>query len=284
MTEVEFHCKEGNYFTNGCLVRAFSYKEYSIQMHNHVFYEINIVLNGSGTHCIENGHVKAKRGDVFVIPPMVAHAYIDTENLEVYHIVIHKDFFRQSREESRAVPGFLQLMEIEPVLRSNIANANFLHLNSNQLFQFTNEIEFIDDKCMKNPGYHYLIKYHATWKILYWFAGLLHEQIQSAKRRKNHKYEKQILQSLEYIHLHYSDKITVDSLCERAYLSRSTFLRSFREICGTTPVAYLTRYRCQKAAELLEIKGWNKTEIAHACGFYDLSHMERIQKENLKKQ
>jgi len=36
--------------------------------------------------------------------------------------------------------------------------------------------------------------------------------------------------------------------------------------------------------KLLEGKKWNKTEIAHACGFYDLSHMERMQKENAKKQ
>ena len=165
MTEVEFHCKEGNYFTNGCLVRAFSYKEYSIQMHNHDFYEINIVLEGTGTHCIEKGRVKVERGDVFVIPPMVAHAYIDTEKLEVYHIVIQKGFFQQSREESRLVPGFLQLMEIEPVLRSNISNANFLHLNNRQLLQFRNEVEFIDDRSMQNPGYHYLMKHHATWKI-----------------------------------------------------------------------------------------------------------------------
>lgn len=83
------------------------------------------------------------------------------------------------------------------------------------------------------------MKHHATWKISYWFAGLLHEQIQSAERCKTHKYEEQILQSLEYIHLHYSDKITVDSLCDSVYLSRSTFLRSFREICGTTPAVYL---------------------------------------------
>lgn len=64
MIDVKFHCDGKNHFSKGYLVRAFTYKDYSIQMHNHEFYELNIVLSGAGTHCIENGKFPVKRGDV----------------------------------------------------------------------------------------------------------------------------------------------------------------------------------------------------------------------------
>jgi transcriptional regulator GlxA family with amidase domain len=89
------------------------------------------------------------------------------------------------------------------------------------------------------------------------------------------KYKLCILNTLEYIHAHFSEKITVDSLAARVYLSRSTFLRSFYEICGVSPISYLRKYRAQKAEELLASSALSKTEIAHLCGFYDLSHMEK---------
>ena len=84
---------------------------------------------------------------------------------------------------------------------------------------------------------------------------------------------------IEYLHQNFSEKITIDGLAERVYLSRSTFIRSFQVFCGCSPIQYLTKYRAKKAMELLENATMSKTEIAHSCGFYDLSHMERMIKK-----
>jgi len=96
------------------------------------------------------------------------------------------------------------------------------------------------------------------------------------------KYEMQIIRVLEYIHKNYSEKITIESLCRMAFLSRSTFLRSFKAVCGMSPIEYLNNYRCKKAFELFNSNDYSKTEIAHSCGFYDLSHMERMLKNTGK--
>jgi len=56
-------------------------------------------------------------------------------------------------------------------------------------------------------------------------------------------------------------------------------LRSFKSICGMSPIEYLNNYRCKKAIEQLDSFNCSKTEIAHNCGFYDLSHMERMLKK-----
>ena len=279
MVDIKFHCDIKGNFPDGFLVRGFSYKNYFIEMHNHDFYELNIILSGTGTHCIENGRFAVKPGDVFVIPPMVAHAYIDTKSLEVYHILLQKNFILNNSEESAKVKGFLQLTEIEPFLRSNFSNAAFLSLSNLQLSLLRNDLDFLDDSSIFSWQDHTFMKYHTAWKILYWFSGILYEQITSAEIKTHVKYERQIIQSLEYIHKNYHQKITIDDLCNQVYLSRSTFLRNFQAVCSTSPMEYLNNYRCQKAIEYSDTFMYTKTEIAHKCGFYDLSHMERMLKK-----
>lgn len=278
MIDVKFHCDEKMNFKRGYSVRAFTYTDYAIEMHNHDFYEVNIVLAGTGTHYIENNSFLVQSGDVFVIPPMVAHAYVDTENLEVYHILLKKNFIINNQNESKRVKGFLQFIEIEPFLRSNFFNSCFLHLSQSELFQLKNELNYIDDNGDFSWEECASMKYHAVWKLLYWFANRLYKQTASLTCSSESKYENLIINVLEYIHHHYGEKITIDILCKEVFLSRSTFLRNFKLVCGVSRMEYLSNYRCKKAIEQLELANCSKTEIAHNCGFYDLSHMERILK------
>lgn len=213
---------------------------------------------------------------------MVAHSYIDTDKLEVYHILLKKSFIESNKNETKNVNGFLQLTEIEPFLRSNISNAFFLHLNQIQLIKLKNELEYIDDNGIFSWEECAPLKYHSIWKILYWFSKLLDEQLRSKGKLPKNKYKIYIIDALKYIHTHYSEKITIDTLCKEVFLSRSTFLRAFKEACNVSPIEYLNNYRCEKAKELLAKGNYSKTTIAHACGFYDLSHMERILKNYAK--
>lgn len=53
MVDIKNHCDEQSNFRKEFSARAFTYTDYAIEMHNHDFYEINIVLVGKGRHCIE---------------------------------------------------------------------------------------------------------------------------------------------------------------------------------------------------------------------------------------
>lgn len=279
---IDFHCNEKQNFKRPeqC-VRAFTYTEYSIGLHNHDFYEMNIVLAGRGVHQIEDERVQVRRGDVFVIPPMTAHAYFNTEHLEVYHILFKKEFIRRNEHESVKVPGYLKLMEIEPFLRQNCPDALFLHLTPSQIIEIQSDLKFIEEKGAFGEVSLLPLHEHTAWKIIYYLSYLLERQNEEECQKGKEKYRNQIMNTLEYLNSHFSEKITVEDLAGRVYLSRSTFLRSFSAVCGCSPMKYLNQYRVRKAMELLELSAVSKTEAAHACGFYDLSHMERSIK-NLK--
>lgn len=273
---IKFHCsEEGNFNKQNQFVRAFTYTDYSIEPHNHDFYEMNIVLGGTGVHQIESESFHVKIGDVFVIPPMIVHAYFNTENLEVYHILFKKNFVRKNELESGRFPGYLKLMEIEPFLRQNCSDAMFLHLTSSQIVEIQNDLKFIERNTEFDEINLLPLHQHTAWKLIYYLAYLLEKQTANEQKGIKTNYRNQILDTLEYLNRHFSEKITITDLSKRVYLTRSTFLRSFHSVCGCTPMEYLNQYRVQKAIELLELTTMSKTEVAHACGFYDLSHMER---------
>jgi len=260
-------------------VRAFEYQDYSISPHDHDFYEMNIISSGSGTHTIENASFRVKPGDVFIIPPGVMHSYVETEHLNVYHILLRKSFIEKNRKEAEHIPGFLQLIEIEPFLRQNYSDAMFLHLSGSQMIELQSDLKIITDQSRLNQESLFPLKEHIAWKILYWFSFLLSEQLYHKPHTASAQTQA-IFRTLEYIHQNYGEKITIDELCKISFLSRSTFLRNFQSICGCTPLQYLTGYRKKQAIERLEQNELSKTEIAHACGFYDLSHMMRILKKS----
>lgn len=278
-TDSKHYAKASGVFRNEAeQVRAFLYTDYEYPRHHHDFYEINIIFSGYGTHHIENTSFSVKAGDVFIIPPETVHAYDNSKNLDVFHLVLKEHFIAENKEEACKVDGFLQFTEIEPFLRCNFPEAMFLHLTQKQLTLLKNDLMIIDDNsefCTINP-----LKEHTAWKILYWFSKLLSKQLKEPKTEKSTKYEQPVMQALEYIHQNYSEKITIKDLCDKFFLSRSTFLRNFNEICQCSPTEYLLNYRKNKALKMLEEKKLSKTEIAHLCGFYDLSHMERIIKKD----
>lgn len=275
--DVSFHCDEYSNFPDPDRhVRAFLYTDYAIKPHSHDFYEMNIVLGGHGIHQIESAHFPVQRGDAFIIPPLTVHSYYDTHALDVYHILLRKDFICANREEAKTVTGYVQLMETEPFLRKTYSEQMFLHLSPLQLSEIMHELRFVEDG---GPCPMHALAHHTVWKVLYLASYYLSLQLENETKRKGRKYEQQILDTLCYLHLHYSERITVDHLAKRLYLSRSTLLRSFEELCGCSPIRYLHAYRVQKAREMLKSDTLSKAEIAHLCGFYDQSHMQRCLKK-----
>jgi AraC family transcriptional regulator, melibiose operon regulatory protein len=79
-------------------------------------------------------------------------------------------------------------------------------------------------------------------------------------------------QMLNWIHLHYAEKIMLDDIAKAGQLSRSECCRYFKRILKTTPLRYVTDYRIQKSLILLQQAESNVTEVAYQVGFNSTSY------------
>jgi AraC-like DNA-binding protein len=84
---------------------------------------------------------------------------------------------------------------------------------------------------------------------------------------------------LHYIQEHLLEKIAIDELSRKAYLSRNMFFKWFRQQFGITPLEYITRERIRLARQLLADKKNSITSVSQQCGFSDVNYFIRAFKK-----
>ena len=84
---------------------------------------------------------------------------------------------------------------------------------------------------------------------------------------------------LHYIHEHLTEKIAVDKLCRKAYLSRNLFFTWFKEQFGITPLEFINKERIKLAKQLLADKRNSITSVSMQCGFSDVNYFVRLFKK-----
>lgn len=75
--------------------------------------------------------------------------------------------------------------------------------------------------------------------------------------------------SLEFLHSHYSDEVSVGHLAQVVGLDRKYLSAIFKEATGYPPQQYLLRYRMERACELLKKGRFTVGEIACSVGYRD---------------
>jgi AraC-like DNA-binding protein len=85
---------------------------------------------------------------------------------------------------------------------------------------------------------------------------------------------------LHYIHEHLTEKIAVDELSRKVYLSRNVFFKWFKEQFGITPLDYINNERIKLAKQLLADPGSSVSSVSMQCGFSDVNYFIRLFRKN----
>ncbi|WNS78268.1 AraC family transcriptional regulator [Domibacillus sp. DTU_2020_1001157_1_SI_ALB_TIR_016] len=120
----------------------------------------------------------------------------------------------------------------------------------------------------KPPFYEIEITTQLTfiWKNL--IVNGFQLEYEQTEMLKNHR----LKQMLNWIHLHYAEKIMLDDIARAGQLSRSECCRYFKRMLNKTPLNYVTDYRIQKSLLLLQQPDSNVTDVAYQVGFNSTSY------------
>jgi AraC family transcriptional regulator len=80
----------------------------------------------------------------------------------------------------------------------------------------------------------------------------------------------------EYLAAHLAADVSIAEVAAACGLSRSYFIKSFKESTGKTPHRWLLEHRLSRARSLLAKSSDAIAEIAISCGFADQSHLTRM--------
>ena len=81
---------------------------------------------------------------------------------------------------------------------------------------------------------------------------------------------------MQYIEVHYYEKVTLNQLAEMVYLSPSYLSRIFTKETGNSFNDYLNAVRINKAKSLLKYNDLRVADVANAVGFDDQSYFTKV--------
>ena len=279
--EVSKHFTDDKVFKQNEIVQAYFHNEtYEYTpAHTHNFHELNIVMSGNGKHFINNATFYIASGDVFIMPPKISHNYIfASETYSIFHLLFHKEFFRKYESHLNKLVGYQILFNIDPMIRSqeNLINS-FLHINISENYNLTrilNELASLETEHKNNTEQE---KEHLALYVIAKICDMIEDEKSSYKDGKRYLFD--LLKSVEYIHTNYGEKIELQTLYTISCMSRSSYIRYFKQLFNCPPLVYIQNYRLRQAKSMLKHTGNPLTAIANDCGFCDSAHFSRLFKQ-----
>ncbi len=239
-------------------------------LHCHGFDELIVILRGTAMHVVDGYSFPVKSGDVFVISGKHEHQYRNMNGLALANILFDSRTLQMNQWDVRALPGFHALFSLEPLLRTQQKLNSRLHLSERQLNTVNERIrELLQETSAHKPGYRVMA------------GGLFMQLVVFLSRCYSEKPSEESLDLLRlgnaiaHMETHFSEKITLEDLAQKAHLSKRHFQRIFQECLGRSPINHLLHIRIQKAAELLQYSDRTITDIAFDCGFCDSNYFSR---------
>jgi AraC family transcriptional regulator of arabinose operon len=84
---------------------------------------------------------------------------------------------------------------------------------------------------------------------------------------------------LDYIKNHLTEKLSIDALCQMAFMSKASFFRAFKHELGISPVDYIIKERLHLAKQLMNNPYNSISEACFKAGFNNLNYFSRAFKK-----
>lgn len=233
-------------------------------MHCHEFTELVIVYDGKGLHVIEdNSPVELARGNVFVIPQGIYHQYAQ-EGICLLNIIFETDLLPLPLLDVHAIPYF------NMIFKGEAKKPEIFKLTEDELEEVLTMSQKLEIELDEHqPG----CQFAATalfMQIIIYLARTIGGKVENI--RSPHI---GISRAIEYMHKHFTEKVSIEQLAENTGLSMSSLLRHFKRINGVSPKEYLLELKINYACELLDNTRLSIGEVALNSGFNDSNYFSR---------
>jgi AraC-like DNA-binding protein/quercetin dioxygenase-like cupin family protein len=238
------------------------------ETHYHPHYEIYYQLKGDRYYFIKDRTYYIQEGGLVWLNAQELHKAFQAETAEGERILINlrKAFLANFPEQETSI---FACFEDGPIT---------LQLDSKQKKEIETLLEkLLEEKKRKKSNILYQQLLVAEFLILsrrYQKSAAKHDIPANVSVR-----HERIAKVAAYLGEHYKEKLTLEEVANKFYISPYHLSRTFKEGTGFTFIKYLSYIRVHHAKHLLERKEISVLNVAEAVGFDTLTHFERVFKE-----
>lgn len=223
-------------------------------LHWHDFYEIEIVIRGTGTQIFNGRNYELKRGCAYLLSPLDFHSVSLNENMEVYNFMFHESLLSES---------MLQMIFQEQQDR-------ITYFDEQEMNYITSICSLFQNEYQRKYEYRDIVVRNLLECLLIMLLRKMN--LQPAPKSTANAMQVAML----YMQRHFKDDPTLKETAKVANLNPNYFSQRFREITGKTYKSYLTNLKISYAEKLLLSNQFSITEICFASGFSSLSNFMKV--------
>ncbi len=244
-------------------------RSYAINMdfqHFHQFYEFCILLAPKAVHLIEGTKYNIECFDIVGIRPNVLHRTYYPQGDPCKRIIIR---FHVPLEDGSAMP---ELKTVFGIFNQSVPIFRFSREINKEIYKPLNDIYLLG----KNPNDVSSLQIHLKFLE---FLTLLYQYRQDniyANVLPDNNIEGKIYSITSYIHTHYGENLSLDSISSLFYISNYYLSHQFKEVTGFTLTDYIHMTRIRNVQALLLNTALPVTEISMQCGFTSFSQFNRV--------
>lgn len=240
----------------------------NVPMHWHSEFEINYIHRGKGEFICGNRKFTATEGDILILPPNMLHtAYPCKDNNLIYGAFVFSSILLGANSNDRCTAEC-----IRPIINGNVlVNVHIPSDSENydSIKAMTDRIFFCVQE--NSPRMDLLLK--GELMQLFWFlesSGNI-----TFQQSPGNSHNEIIRPVLEYMARNYQNDITIEQLADLIHLSKSYFMKCFKDTVGVSAIEHLTQLRMNAICEALSTTGDKIADIAFRCGYSNLSNFNR---------
>ena len=228
----------------------------SRELHWHDYFEIEIILSGSGVHQYNGISRPLSEGSAYLLTPMDIHALVPDPGTE-FHLV-------HLRFDEKAITQEVRDLLLQHKLAHSVKleGTEFERL----LTQLTELLH-----CFETDGPVQSLSVQLM--LSYLCLHIVRESQQTEQRFPSYNTTNPVVhQTLQYILYNFRKKITMQELGDRAHISPNHLALLFKQATGTTCIQLIADLRLQYALKLLENPNISIETISEQAGFSATSY------------
>ncbi|MBR3817240.1 MAG: helix-turn-helix domain-containing protein [Clostridia bacterium] len=238
-----------------------------VPVHQHDFYEVYFFIGGNVEYSVEGKSYHLKSGDVLLINPLELHQPRIAPHQSAYERIvlwINKNYLASLCTNEVSLTRCFD--------NSNPNHSNLLRLSLAQQKQISSRLtELLKESSENNYGSEIACRAILTSFLVEINRLTLSRDNSALQERKTSPL---ISSVLDYINIHYCEKLSLEKIAEEFFVSKYYLSHAFNVAVGTSPHRYITLKRLIHAKQMMS-SGIKPTTAAANCGFNDYAGFYR---------
>ncbi|MFF5292325.1 AraC family transcriptional regulator [Paractinoplanes globisporus] len=239
-------------------------------VHTHSFIEVAIGYAGDGVHRSLAGRQPMRPGDVVLLRPGVWHGYEDCHDLDLYNCCFSAGLLRQELAWTRDDPLLGELLWTGPYATGGRGMLT-TRLAPDDFAECVEHLDALSKLRLLPPELHRGDLIARLTLVL----GCLARTLPGAGQSRPEPAHPAVAEAIRWMEERPAHPWTLTELATALHLAPGYLVRLFKSVTGLPPMAYLTRYRVELAAERLLHTDEQVNAIGESVGWADPNYFAR---------